>query len=536
MHSQVFHIGVRLDGEGDEAVRRIPFQPGSSLRDILNATSARVRSGCPGIGGCGLCRVRVDAGDGGAPTTAEILHLGEEVVAGKSRLACQIVPDGDIDVTVLTPARPSPWRVPITAPYRAAHPPSPGRARPGCPWGVAVDLGTTCITVAMCDMASGRCVATRAGANPQGRLGADVIGRLDAAAAGGPVRQWLRQSVVEAIGSALLDLSQDEGVPLPGVGQVRVVGNSAMLALLSGLRPEALLEPASWAAPIECPPADAGELAEAWDLARGAKIEIVQPLGGFVGSDLLSGVIHCRLIEGAEPALLIDFGTSSEAALWDGERLWVTAAAGGSALEATGIGCGMGAEPGAIRRLSRSRGGAWEGEVIESGPPRGICGSGLVDLLAILRAGGEVDELGRILQEPLTISVGGAEFTIGKADIDKMQRAKAAIAAGVEVLRRRAGLTLDEIAVLHVAGSLGEHLDVEHATRIGLVPAVPAGRVRLAGNTSLEGALDLTLSEQAEGALALARERAELINLSMEEEFEELFFDRLYIRPATARS
>ena len=309
----------------------------------------------------------------------------------------------------------------------------------------------------------------------------------------------------EAIGSALLDISQNEGIALPGVGRVHVVGNSAMLMLLCGTRPEALLDPAGWDASIVCSLADVSGLAEGWHLDRSVRIGLEQPLGGFVGSDLLAGVVHCRLMESRQPALLVDFGTNSEIGLWDGERLWATATAGGPAFEATGIGCGMAAEPGAIHRLSRSPDGVWQGDVLESSPPRGMCGSGLVDMLAIFRSTGEIDERGRLRREPLTLSVGGAELAISKADIDALQRAKAAIAAATEVLLQRAGLGCHEIGTIHVAGSFGEHLDVENAVRIGLLPPVPAACVHLAGNTAVRGALDVVVSDEAETALATAK-------------------------------
>jgi uncharacterized 2Fe-2S/4Fe-4S cluster protein (DUF4445 family) len=440
-----------------------------------------------------------------------------------------------MDVTVLEPARPSPWRTPA-APYVPAYPLSAGRAPADAPLGVAVDLGTTRITVAICDLVTGGRIAARSGPNPQGRIGADVVARLDAAARSELAAEDLRRLAIEAIGGGLLELSQAEGIALPAVSRVRVVANSAMLTLLSGGRPGALLDPAGWLSPVSCTLRDGPAVAEAWNLPPSVAIELVQPLGGFVGSDLVCGVVHCRLLDGDEPALLVDFGTNSEIALWDGERLWVTAAAGGPAFEATGVGCGVPAEPGAIHRIWRAPAGGWRGDVLESGPPRGVCGSGLVDLLALLRAGGELDERGRPSREPLVIAVAGTELGVSKADVDTLQRAKGAVAAGVDVLRRRAGLRLDEISAVHVAGSFGEHLDVENAVRIGLLPPIPAERVKLAGNTALHGAIDLLLSAEADAALARARERAVLINLSMEDDFEDLFLEHLHLRPMAARS
>jgi uncharacterized 2Fe-2S/4Fe-4S cluster protein (DUF4445 family) len=530
MKREVRHIGVRLEGERDDEVRHVSFRVGPSLRDVLNRSSGRVRSACSGIGACGLCRVRVDAGDAGAPTTAERLHLGEDAVAAGTRLSCQVIPHGDMDVTVLEPARPSPWRTPPLS-YRPAYPVSAGRAP--APLGVAVDLGTTHITVAVCDLASGRRVAARSGRNPQGLLGADVIGRLDAAARSESARERLRALAVDAIGAALLDASRGEGLSLTDAGRVRVVGNSAMLTLLAGRAPGAVLDPAAWCAAVECPLDDATSLAEAWGLAPSAAIDVVQPLGGFVGSDTLAGVVRCRMTERCDPALLVDFGTNSEIALWDGGRLWVTAGAGGSAFEATGIGCGVPAEAGAVHRLVRNADGSWRGEVIDSVPPRGICGSGLVDLLAILRGCGEVDERGRPRREPITLAVDGVELTASKPDVDAMQRAKGAVGAGIEVLCRKAGVPFGAIAAVHVAGTFGEHLDIQNAARIGLLPPVPPDRISLAGNTALQGALDLLVSDAADEALSLTRTRATLVNLSMEEDFEERFVDHLHIRPMT---
>ena len=166
MSQPTCHIGVRFKDEGDEAVRQIAFVPGIPLRDILNSSSLQVRSACVGIGACGLCRVRIDSGSGGPPTTAELLHLGEEAVAAGERLACQVVPTTSLDVTVLLHARPSLWRTPFLPPYHPAYALAPapeGASR----LGVAIDLGTTHITLGICDLVTGRRIAVRTGPNPQ---------------------------------------------------------------------------------------------------------------------------------------------------------------------------------------------------------------------------------------------------------------------------------------------------------------------------------------------------------------------------------
>ena len=228
------HIGVRREGEPDHAFRQTVFVPGVTLRDILNSGSLRVRSACAGIGACGLCRVRIDTGYAGPPTPAELLHLGEEAIAQGVRLACQVVPETSMDVTVLSQAQPSPWHAPILAPYRPDYP-IPVTAVPSdARFGVAVDLGTTNISLAICDLVTGQRRAVRMGPNPQIRFSSDVIGRLQMAAES-PAMQRQMQSLAEnAIHEALFDLLRGEGFLPASVARLRVVVNAAMLTLLCG--------------------------------------------------------------------------------------------------------------------------------------------------------------------------------------------------------------------------------------------------------------------------------------------------------------
>ena len=161
-----------------------------------------------------------------------------------------------------------------------------------------------------------------------------------------------------------------------------------MLALLTESDPRTLLLPDSWTLPFDLNPDYAKAWADAIGLSPQAAVEVVSPLAGFVGSDLLAGVVATRLTD--QPgSLLIDFGTNSEMALWDGGTLWVTSAAGGPAFESCGMQCGMPAEPGAIYRVDRQEGsGEMDFQVIGGGEAKGLCGSGLVDLIALLCARG----------------------------------------------------------------------------------------------------------------------------------------------------
>lgn len=520
-----------VDGEH----HALAFAPGPTLRDFLDATDYRVRSACLGLGACGLCRVRLLAGDGGAITAPERLQLGEGIAAGL-RLACQCRPTGDATVELLSPAAPSAWRAPppgLIAPE--ALPPQADRPLPAGiarPLGLAVDLGTSHLTLAVCDLASGRTLALRFGRNPQGRHGADVVTRLVAAEDPAVARE-LAAEVRAAIGAALADAIQREGLDGSRVARAVVVGNTAMLALLGGRNHGLLLQPAYWGAPLDCMPADSSAWARSWGIASEAEIEVVAPLAGFVGSDLLAGLAASRLAEGVAPALLVDFGTNSEIALWTGESLWVTAAAGGPAFE-TGAGrCGMPAETGAVHRVVFDAAGHPRSAILGGDRAQGICGSGLVDLVAGLRRQGMLTATGRFAdgRASFALPVDGQVLTLGWRDVDALQRAKGAIGAGVAALCAQAGIALGDLRRVVAAGMFGRYLDVANARAIGLLPDLPDERIELAGNTALAGAVALLLTGAARAAVARARAAARFVNLARLPDFDAAFLEHLYLRP-----
>jgi uncharacterized 2Fe-2S/4Fe-4S cluster protein (DUF4445 family) len=274
---------------------------------------------------------------------------------------------------------------------------------------------------------------------------------------------------------------------------------------------------------------------EAWGLHPRAAIRLIQPLAGFVGSDLLAGLVATRLLAGPAPALFIDFGTNSEIALWDGADLWVTSAAGGPAFELWGLSHGMPAEPGAVHRVNRGPDGSLRYQVIGGEEPRGFCGSGVVDLITRLLESGRLSRTGRFQadqgQGRLEITAGIASLGLSLEDVDNLQRAKAAIGTGIRVLARQSGVRLARLNRVAVAGEFGRFLDVASAQAIGLLPAVPADRVELISDAALRGCGDLILAVAAEDQLSRIRTTARLVNLALIPDFEELFLANLYLEP-----
>jgi uncharacterized 2Fe-2S/4Fe-4S cluster protein (DUF4445 family) len=332
------------------------------------------------------------------------------------------------------------------------------------------------------------------------------------------------------------------------VVHVAVVGNTPMLAILTGSAPESLLRPEAWTREFPCPVGDPRAWAAGLGIHPDATVEVISPLAGFVGSDLLAGVLAAGLTD-APGSLLVDFGTNSEIALWDGAKLWATSAAGGPAFEGCGIPCGMPAEPGAIDRVTLRQtrtsppGPDWpdfDYRVIEDGQAKGICGSGLVDLIACLLATGRLTRVGKFTGPQGT--PGFAPTSANPAvrldvkGVDMFQRAKAAIGAGICALLARARMGVEQLQRVCVCGAFGQYLDVANAQAIGLLPATPPQRVQLCGNAALGGCELLLLSPRKQADLAILRRDAMIVNLAQAPDFDSLFLECLYLQPLEAKA
>jgi uncharacterized 2Fe-2S/4Fe-4S cluster protein (DUF4445 family) len=384
------------------------------------------------------------------------------------------------------------------------------------------------------------------GPNPQSRFGSDVMTRLISACGSEEKANQMSRMAGESIEAGILDMCGKDGYDFRKIRRVLIVGNTAMLTLLARKNADLLLRPDYWTAPIDCRPEGGHKWFENGRMGSDVSFEIVQPFGGFVGSDLLAGIVATGLTEGDAPSALIDFGTNSEIALWDGRKLWVTSAAGGPAFEGWGIRCGMPAEIGAIYRVTD----AGVGEpplihVVGGDDARGICGSGIVDLIANLVQAGTLSRLGKLRQDLLGtgsidqgyfVARGASDISLDNRDIDVFQRAKAAIGAGIKALSRLSGADIDELRRICVCGSFGRFLNIRNAMAIGLLPAAASERVEIWGSAALAGCESLLLlsPEKDDYLESLKGARTTLVNLSQVPEFDEYFLESLYLQPLQA--
>ncbi|MDP3538197.1 MAG: ASKHA domain-containing protein [Azonexus sp.] len=509
--------------------------PGTSVRDVLDTTKIRVRAACGGNGSCGACVVTWISGDVNAQTTAEYQRLQPAERAAGARLACQLRLQADSEIRIDDPAPPSAWTS-IPANSLSAAP----AGRPELQqhiYGLAVDLGTTHIRLSLWDRKQGRRIATRRGPNPQAIFGADILNRLasviDRPERAEEVAHLARDAILHALRDILMRDVGEVRPMLAEIGEVFIVGNAAMLALLTSQGARELLDPENWAGRVNYQPKDPAAFQSKWLLPH-ATISLPDPVSGFIGSDLLADLVATRLIEGPPGSLLLDIGTNTEIALWDGTHLHITAVPGGPAFEGSGLRNGMAAEPGAIFRVRPNR-DAWSLETIGGSPERGFCGSGLVDAVACLLASGQLKPSGRFASptgdEGFCFDPGNPRTALHAQDIDTFQRAKAATAAAMAALLRQAGMGWNSVQRLCVCGAFGHTLDIAHAQAIGLLPPLPVEFIELAADASLAGCEMGLLHQDGLATFANMRNHIVAINLSQIWDYDDLYIDHLRLRP-----
>jgi len=471
------------------------FEGAPVLSRVLSEMGLSIPQPCGGRGRCGKCGVEI-TGDVSKPNALEISAGG--------RLACQAVLKGECEVTL--PFSPKGMQIQLEGRGRTgALSPLPGR------YGAAADLGTTTLALKLYELESGRVLASAACMNPQVTVAADVMGRIDAALKGELPR--LEQMALGALEGLLQEACDEADFTPEEVESLVISGNTTMLYLLGGLSPLTLSR-----APFE-----ADELFGHWAELLGKRVYLPPCMNAFVGADISCAVLSSGLSEQEETALLIDVGTNGEIALWKEGVLYVASTAAGPAFEGAGIRMGLSSVPGAIDSLWLED-GELKAHTIGNLPPTGVCGSGLLDALAGLLKLGLVEETGRMTLPRVRLA---GEVYLYPEDIRSLQLAKAAIAAGIRTLMRKARVTPGEIGALYLAGGFGSRLDIHSAARIGLIPRELAGKARVIGNAALAGAVELLLDKEKLQDIARLAQLARHIPLGGNSWFNEAYMEEM---------
>jgi len=414
-------------------------------------------------------------------------------------------------------------------------------------WAVAIDIGTTSNVVWLVDLISGEVMAQKADYNGQIARGEDVISRIIYASKNENGVEELQQLVVDTLNRLIEEAAEERGLRTDEIYRAVVAGNSTMLHLFAGIPPETIRLMPFVTVINQLPPF------EAWEIGLGinpaAPIDCLPGIASYVGADITSGVISSGMC-GDDDALtlFVDVGTNGEMVLGDCSWLIACACSAGPAFEGAGVVDGMRATAGAIEEV-------WvHPETYETGytvigdeKPRGLCGSGLIALMAEMFMAGVVDKSGNVNLELPTDRVRkgkhGAEYVvvwgdetatgedivITNVDLDNLMRAKAAIYAGFSILARSVGLTLDVVDRVLIGGAFGQYINVEKAIQIGLLPDMPFDSFQFLGNTSIRGAYMALLSREERDRVAKVGEMMTYLELSADNTFFDEFNAALFL-------
>ncbi len=477
----------------------VSFQGTPLLSEVLQEHGFPFRFPCGGKGICGKCRVRA--------TGALSPELPGEITTD-GRLACQTTLLGDAAVILPVPAA---MESIAAAGVFPAFAPKPMRGR----YGLAVDIGTTTLAAALVSLENGAVLATAAAENPQRAVAADVIGRIEAALAGKAGR--LQTLAAEAVNELRADLCARLSLPETAVDQTVITGNTTMLCLFTGGNPE----------PLSHAPFHAESLFGLWMDRLSSPVYLPRCISAFVGADITCAILAAQLCRREETALLMDVGTNGEIALWHKGRLYACATAAGPAFEGGGIEQGCGSIRGAIDRVW-AQDGQLACATIGSAPPAGICGSGVIDTVAALLALGLLDETGLLAEKRVPLA-GGVAFT--QKDVRNVQLAKSAIAAGMLTLCRAVEIAVEDVAALYLAGGFGQHINLQNAAAIGLIPQALIQKTKVIGNAALTGAEMLLLQTDFIRETEAYAQNCEVVALGSNPVFAENYIACMTLEP-----
>jgi uncharacterized 2Fe-2S/4Fe-4S cluster protein (DUF4445 family) len=547
------------------AGRSVRVAKGTTILEAARQAGVTIDSPCNAAVVCGKCAVQLCGADLARVDQkgAHFLPL-EDRLQGKV-LACAAQVLDDLDVTVLDAASTRDLKIVghgsavevalaphivkrfqadlnVTSVYAGAEllTQEPGDTT-GAAFGVVVDIGTTTLVVSLVDLVRGAERATASALNPQSRHAQDVLSRIKIGSEAAGLES-LRSAVIEEINRLIDQVAGASGVGRESIYEVIFSGNTCMLHLAVGVDP-ASLGKYPYTPALTC---------AAWLLAGTVGIDIAPQglvylppiISGYLGADITAGLQAVRLHEQKDTVLFVDIGTNGEMALCHAGRLWAASTAAGPAFEGMNIQFGMRAGEGAIERCTVNGDGSLELKTIGDREAVGICGSGLMDIVAELVAHGVIGKTGKFVRPDraglapelamrLIELEGKPVFSLTdtvwltQKDVRQVQLAKGAIRAGVEFLLREAAVPAGELDKVQIAGSFGFHLTARSLTTIGLLPEETLTRIEFVGNTAKSGGEAFLRNNSARAEMVELVQRITVLELANRVDFDKVFVEAL---------
>lgn len=549
---------------------KVHFLPADVTAEVLEETTileaarnagVHIDAPCGGMGTCGKCKVRIT--EGSEPGVV---------------LACQERIEEDLTVNTLLNGRPVEKILTEGIGRKADPDPGISPEKIAAEQGrteetgilrrfflMAFDIGTTTVVGYLLDGRSGALLETVSRVNPQRDFGADVITRanyvLENGEEGG---RKLRECIVSALNDLILEAAEKAGISREEILQAAIVGNTCMHHLFLGISPDSLVHapyvPAVKKA-LELSPEETG-----LHIHPQGKVLMLPNIAGFVGGDTVGCMLALAFDRLTKMTLMVDIGTNGEMVLGNWKKMLTTSTAAGPAFEGAKIECGMRGSEGAVSHFREKEDGSGiELEIVGRGTydldeaeknlrskAAGICGSGLIDVVAFFVRHGIITEMGAFrdtedLTDPLALryrdrifihdgqpafritekSGRFPEVYVSQKDVREVQLAKGAIAAGIEILSDKLGIQTSDIEQVYLAGAFGNYMDPASACEIGLIPYELRDRIRGIGNAAGEGAKLAVLSRKEFAYAERLADETEFVELATEKSFQDVYVDQL---------
>ncbi len=384
-------------------------------------------------------------------------------------------------------------------------------------YGVAVDLGTTTVVAQLIDLSTGKVMAVETLLNPQVKYGADLISRVQASMDGNA--DEMTRMIRKSIGSMIETMFEKYNIELE---KAVIVGNTAMQLIFADCDVKPLSAYPFHIDDLNEKRFDTAELG--WNFKINNGVEFYPSIGSFVGSDILAGIAATGLHRKEKYTALIDLGTNGEIVVGNKDHIVCASTAAGPAFEGANISMGMRAITGAISSLSVHN-DKIKAEVIGNTLPKGICGSALIDAIAILHKQELIGMFGEIATEEESIAIAG-KVRLTQIDINEFLLAKAAIAAGLSILASTLSIELEDIAEVYIAGGFGNYINIEHVVATGMIE-LEGEKIHKMGNTALIGA-KMFLFIDAEFTKSILQ-KIKHINLEGDPNFQDIYVNKMML-------
>ena len=499
--------------------RLTPEKPTEKLDALMRRAGIEFDFPCAGNHTCGKCRVKV-SGEFCPAQPSELAMLSDEDIKNGMRMACFANVSGPVTVEI-----PETGRQQIATDGFGTLRVSSPMMEEGC-CGAAIDIGTTTLVCKVYD-SSGVLVGVESELNAQQAFGADVISRINYGIQNG--NEKVHEAIVGQIEKMLSRIAARAGIGRAKITHAVVTGNTTMMHFFAGLDPKG----------IGFVPFIPQSLfnTEHRDVLDGITAYIPPCVSAYVGADLVCCVLASGMYKKSDTSLIIDIGTNGEMALMRDGLLHCCSTAAGPAFEGAGISHGMVAAAGAISHV-RCEDGRVIADTIDNAAPKGICGSGVVDTIAVLIEQSAILPGGRICRDdsPLAEMIDdeesaftfpGCPVAVTQGDIRQIQLAKAAISAGVKTLFQACDLTEEAMDVLCLCGGFGSFLNLAAAETIGLIPENSRERTLVLGNGAIMGAAMLLLDADARNELGAIISAARYIELSGNDDFMDNYVEAM---------